>query len=98
MNQWSRLAVAVRCGFCGKEILVGQPVKVLQVAMVKRPIYRGECCEGQAAADEPMRPTAKPPAKMLSFSTFRQTSPAMLDKLERDFKIDQAGREPGEDD
>lgn len=72
---------------------------VLQVEPVKQPKYRGECCEGQAVVvDVPMRTVAKPAARMLSFSTFRQTSPVMLDRLGRDFKIDQAGREPGEDD
>ena len=97
MKQWSRLVVDVRCGGCGKEIATGQPVKVLQVATVKKPKFRGECCEGQAPVDVPMRPTAKPTAKMLSFSTFRQTSALMLDRLEGDFKQDQAGRDPGEE-
>lgn len=97
MKQWSRLAVAVRCGYCGHEVVAGQPVMVVQVETVKQPKYRGECCEGQAVVDVPMRTVAKPVARMLSFSTFRQTSPLMLDKIERDFKQDQAGRDPGEE-
>jgi len=97
MKQWSRLVVDVRCGGCGKEIATGQPVKVLQVATVKKPKFRGECCEGQAPVDVPMRPTAKPTAKMLSFSTFREQFPVMFEKIGHDFKIAQAGRDPGEE-
>ena len=70
---------------------------VLQVAAVKQPKYRGECCEGQAVADLPMRTSAKPTAKMLSFLTFREHFPSMFNKLAHDFKQDQAGREPGEE-
>ena len=99
MIRWQRLSVDVRCGLCGTEIGKSHPVKVLHNPAVNRPMYRGECCEGQAPAVVlPFAPD--PPRRVagLSFATFRQTVPEMFDRIESDHKMSQAGRDPGEDD
>lgn len=98
VTQWSRLSVDVRCGLCGETVPTGKPVKVLQVGGVKRPKFRGECCEGQAPANVPMRTEPRPSnLKQSGFTPSRDVMQSALDKFEFDFKMAQAGRDPGEE-
>ena len=94
MTQWYRLAVDVRCGLCGQPLAAGHPVKVLQVPGVKRPKFRGECCEGQAPADVPRKvdPTPFVP-RPLPFATFREAVPAIVDAIPFDHKRAAAGKD-----
>ena len=100
MIRWQRLSVDVRGGLCGAEIWKGQPVKVIEIATVRHPMFRGECCDGQAPAAVPHKFEPRPKAiQAFPWASFRHDSASMFDRLAmRDVKQQQAGRDPGEDD
>ena len=99
MSRWYRLNVDVRCGLCGEEIVQGYPVKVIEIATVRHPMFRGECCDGQAPAAVPHKFEPRPKAVVMpSFGTFTQSWPDVFSRIANDHKMSQAGRDPGEDD
>ena len=46
MKTWKRLPIEVRCGRCGATIYKEQPVLVLELAPLQRPLYRCPECDG----------------------------------------------------
>lgn len=87
---WTRTQTATLCGYCHAYLPTGRPVQLWQVPGVKRPTVRCEAC-----ADGPAPPDL--PAVILAGRTTKRMT-HLSRALPADFKMAQAGREPGEDD
>jgi predicted DNA-binding helix-hairpin-helix protein len=86
---WTRTQTATICGYCHTYLPTGRTVQLVSVLGVKRASVRCEAC-----ADGPAPPDL-PAVVLLGRSTKRMTQ--LSRSLPADFKMAQAGREPGED-
>ncbi len=62
MRTWIRLTHRERCGTCRAELSEGTAAQAIELRGVKRKLYRGECCAGDAPPNLPEQPKlALPP-------------------------------------
>jgi len=89
MKTWTRATVERLCGLCGKHVLEGQPIQLIDVGPTIK-LWRCEQCVGPAPPDLPPLVERKPvtPLVMTRFAK---------DMLPLDWKRRSAGREPGEE-
>jgi hypothetical protein len=85
---WRRAAMAMKCGRCGAAIVQAEPMLLIMIDRVARPVVRCVACEGPAPALPPL--VDRPPAAALPVTRFT------AGMLPLDWKQRQA-REPGED-
>lgn len=93
MRTWTRAAADVLCGRCGVVLHRGEPLLEIQIAGLTRPRRRcGACAGGPVPVDLP------PLVERMAAPPQRVPIRAGAIALPFDFKMAQAGREPGEDD
>lgn len=95
MKAWRRAVVTTRCGKCGRQVNIGDPLVVITLAKVKRRLWRCVVCGemGEPVPDLPPLIVHSPVGgrPMVHIRTG-------LDALPLDFKARASNeREPGED-
>lgn len=95
MRTWRRAFTSESCGLCRKAMAPGDPVLVLTIASIKRPIVRCPGCAGYPPPDDLPPLPVRTPIPTTSFVPI----PTGPDALPFDYKQVAAGdREPGSDD
>jgi hypothetical protein len=91
---WIRAVLNRKCGRCGLVIEKGAPMQIVELHRVARTLIRCAACANEpvpALPALPERVIGAVPMKPLTMHRFD------VDRLPVDFKMAQAGREPGED-
>ena len=77
MRTWTRAASDALCGRCAGEIRPGDPVLMIQVAMVKKRLTRCEQCADEPVPDMPLQRAPEKP-QLRSFESLLAIKPSAL--------------------